>query len=245
MAGNQIATAIFRRLYPVPPLAENEAPLTPEERRLYAGWTAAFTGLLFLIIPAMSLGWYLSLSNAADYCYPDPPGTVRLIKGSRLVWAIPSLPLGIVTSAWPLEWFVRLFLGDRARRLKRLGDETCGYDGNRVLRRLIVVFLVGSALYFAFAIRMFVRFDAGGMELGRPFRLATHYYPDASIRGVEHRATVRNLFGEVVPRAHYSVIFDDGSDWEVDAIYDFGAGREEGMAAYIAARAGRSIVPRP
>jgi hypothetical protein len=210
--------ALFRRWFP-PRIADEDDPLTDEEHRVYRRWEAWELLPFFAFAPFLGFAWYLALKGAADLLHEHlhmTLGTRFLIQPISIVWWLPALFLGIVSSSVPVTWLYRLLLRDRYRRFERACDERVGFDGRLVTVWMAAVFAVGSSVWFVVGVRTFARFDGVGVEMRRPLSLRSTFHSYASIKAIEHRATFVAPNGNVVNRPYHIIVFDDGSSWSTN-----------------------------
>jgi hypothetical protein len=220
-------------------------PLSDEERRVYR--RCEVWGLLpfFLVVPALGYLWFLALRWGAG-CFPqNSPDTRFLLRPVPLIWAVPAMLLGIITSAVPLNGLYLALLRSRYRRFSRFCDERVGFDGGRAFAVLVAVCVVGTLVFFTVAVRSFARFTGSGVEIGRALLPGTTFYEYKRVRSVEHRATFRAPIGTTVREPHYVVAFDDGSAWYSNGVHNPPQEVAKRIARLVAQRSGRTITERP
>ncbi len=243
-AGVELSFRLFRRLFPLRPLDPSETPLSDEERRIYRRWEIWGALPCFLVAPVLVYLWFLLFRWGAE-CFPqETPDTLFLLRPDPVIWFVPAMLLGILSSAIPTNFLYLAMLGSRYRRFDRFCSERVGFDGDRALALLATLLIVGTLVLFAFAVRSFALFTGTGVEIGRALPPGRTFYDYARVRSVEHRASFRAPIGNTVRTPHYVIAFDDGSAWYSNGVHNPPQEVAERIARMVARRSGRTITER-
>ncbi len=236
---------MFRRLFPVRPPDPSEPPLTDEERKTFHRWEMASIIPIFLFTAAFGSLWYLAMKEAAGLWPTATPATRFLLRPEPISFAAPALILGILSSALPIDGLYRLLLRERYRRFERACHERVGFDGDRALILIAVVFLPSIVALFYLIAANAVRFTDSGIEIARPipFRSRSHAY--RQVRAIEHWMSFRAPSGNIVHRPYYAILFDDGDSWTTEDICQPSPRVAEAVIRLVAEKSGRDVVERP
>jgi hypothetical protein len=244
--GVGLSFALFRWLCPEGVTGGAECPLTDEERRIYRRWEFGALVPIFILAPTFGFAWYLALQGVADLFHKGAPGTRFLVRPAPAFWAIPSIFLGIISSAVPMECLYRSLLRDRYSRYERFCNERVGFDGKRVLAWLGACVAVGSVVGLVAGVTSFARFDEAGMEIGRPLGFRSKFHDYKSVKTIEHRTTFVAPNGTTVQRPHYVISFDDGTSWSTrEGLRDPLPESDDRIAQLVAQKSGRPIIEKP
>jgi hypothetical protein len=244
-AAVDLSFRLFRRLFPLRPLDPSETPLSDEERRIYRRWEVWGLLPLFLVAPPLGYLWFLALKWGAG-CFPqETPDTLFLLRPDPLIWSVPAMLLGIISSAIPISALYLALLGSRYHRFERFCSERVGFDGDRAFALLAVLFIVGTLVFFTVTVRSFARFTGSGVEIARAIPPGRTFYEYARVRSVEHRLSFRAPIGNTVREPHYVIAFDDGSAWYSNGVHSPPHEVAERIARMIAQRSGRTITELP
>lgn len=80
---------------------------------MYHRWEVGSIVPFFTFSALLGFAWYAALKAAAGLCDHSTLGTRFLVQPTSIFWAIPSMFLGMVSSAIPLAWLYRWLLRDR------------------------------------------------------------------------------------------------------------------------------------
>lgn len=208
-----LSFALFRVIFPRRITDFSDSPLTEEERRIFRWWEVASLVPIFLFVVLLGFGWYLVLKGGDRLLVPYTRHTLLLVRPSNFYWMIPSLFLGIVSSAIPLNALYGILLRDRLRRYQRYCNERVGFDANRAFMVLGAIVVAGVVVFFLAGITSFTRFTYSGIEIARPLWFRTEFYPYRSVREIERFPVSSTLSGNPRPLAHWVIRFDDGTSW--------------------------------
>jgi hypothetical protein len=244
-AGVEVAFALFRRLFPLGPPDPSEPPLSDEERKFYRRWEMASLVPLFLFIASLTYPWYLAMECAAGLWHRPTPQTRFLIRPDPHWWFVPAFFLGIISSGIPMFGLYRLLLGGRYKRYDRACAERVGFNARPVVILLAATFLLGTAVFFYFLAGNFARFTDSGVEIGRPLPFLGRSFAYEQVRAIEHRAAIRSSNGNLIPRPHHVILFDDGTSWSTENLFRPGPEEEEKLVRLVSRRSGRAVVEPP
>lgn len=237
---------LCRRIFAARDADPSEGPLTDEERRIYRRWELVSPLLFLPFMPMLGFAWYFVLRGAAGLVRHGTPDTRFLVETSAIVWALPALFLGAISSAIPLDWLYRALLRERYRRFERYCYERMGFDGNRLLVGLAVLIFAGSAVFFLAGVTSFARFTDAGIVIERPLSFRSEFRAYSRVRAIEHRATVPAGNGKAARRPHHVILFDDGTSWSTrEGLRDPVPDVDAQVAQFVSRRSGRAIIDRP
>lgn len=240
--------ALCRRLFPARLDKEDVAPLTDEERRNFHRWQVGGLLPFFIFTALLGFAWYLALEEAAGWVQRVQrmtPDTRFFVRPSEAYWALAALFLGIISSIPPIDWLYRCLQRDRYLRYERACEERLGFDG-RVVVWMAALVAVGASLWFVAGVRTFARFDAAGVEIGRPLALRSEFYRYTRVKAIEHRATFVAPNGNVFNRPYHVILFDDGTSWNTNGgLRDPIPELDERIVLMVSCESGKPIQERP
>lgn len=156
-------------------------------------------------------------------------------------WALPSIFLGIITSAVPLTAMYKLLLRDRYGEYDHYCSTRVGFSTNRVGAVLATLVIVGAGAFLLFGVRSRVDFLGDSISIRR-FGHEQTVYPYSSIRSIYSASHVRAPNGKIVHRPHYIIVFDGGDRWSTrDGLRDPKLHTDSVLVRYVATRSNRPV----
>jgi hypothetical protein len=143
---------VLRRLFQLPAGYAEAGKSLEELDREYRKWKWILLTLFFLLFPLLAGAWWWILNQVGILIAGRFADAVFQLRMTKFAWILPSLPLGMLTSALPLNLFARW-------RLKGLYSEYVRYEcldkGYDCKAAAVPTYLFFSAILLLFLLSLF------------------------------------------------------------------------------------------
>ncbi len=242
-SGVRLAFGLFQKIYPTKDLSSTSAEEIAALGKRYAKWQIIILPFFFVFIAATGLAWFCLFCFVGRIAAGShEPSRLVLVPGP-IFWALPSMFLGIISSAVPTHYLMKAMLGERRYEEYTLWcDLQAGFDGWKAFRVLSFLVVCASGLAVAAGLFTWIVFRDDRIEVKRPWSWNAYSYPYGRVTAVARVNRFRAPNGNMVSRSHQVIRFDDGWIWNTDEIIDRrDEKREEAIAALVSERSGRPI----
>lgn len=160
--------------------------------------------------------WGRLLNQLADWRLTHLPPSLFLITPEPrwAFWLLPGMLLGIVTSAIPMTLTARLILGDRRYTRYLLASQLRRrYDIRKATHILFGSVGLIVALFVTLGLNWYAQFREDDIRIHPFFSLHEQLYNYDEISGLVMTSHLKAHAGNIVSRARWFIIFNDGNRW--------------------------------
>jgi hypothetical protein len=208
---------VAKRLWPFPP-ERNTTGLSFEELRArYRKWELAALIPFFGFAAALTVLWFCVLVVVNDFVISNLPANRFVMAPLRMIWFVPALLVGILSSEVPLKITYRTLLGsERFAEYTTYINLHWEVDALRANRHLLLVLGVPLVIFLILAMNWYTVFADNEIIVKRFWSVTPDRYQYAQVQAIGAVSQVRAPNGNVVPRQHFVIKFNDGRVWSTD-----------------------------
>jgi hypothetical protein len=219
-----VAAALALARWLAPPAAHRE--YRDEELEEFSKrhrWLDLAAMLLYFLIlyPVISVGWFALLVGIGRHYDSTMPPHLLLVRlqPEWLVWGLPTMFLGMVSSGWALAICFRLWFGTEfCRLMQAAGDRKANLNSVKVFRWLSVGFVTVSTTLVILELNWYTRFEENQIVIKPLFSFHESAYSYNRIRDLVEPTHLIAPNGRLVERTRQFVLFDDGEQWCHDGL---------------------------
>lgn len=241
---SQLLFALFRRLFPLPDgYAESGKPYE-ELLPVYRNWELLSLPLMLVLVPPLTCIWWLLLYQLSLFIAGFYRDAVFHLYPPGIVWLLPAMLLGILSTGPFLVAIRRRRLKDRYREYVRYGNLKHRFDQDRAMPPFFVAAVLLVLLGVAALMHWRVVFTQREIITCPFFGLSNvrHSYDD--IVEIRTAPVSRAPSGKVVPNeaGDHVVDFSDGSVWSTYPIWShLRKAEKHELIDFIVAKSGKQV----
>jgi hypothetical protein len=233
--------AILRKLAPVRP----ENRLSPEENKdlesKYKKWLWLELALLFTFGPPFGFAWFWLFRSLTLWVNSSRRPALILLSPYPIFWGVPSILLGVISTAPLILVIFKKFLGDRFDEFQRWDNARFGIDGKKAASIMVIFIFAFTAFMLVVGLRSYTAFGEKGFSYQGPFSARVDY-PYSRVKDIAKVSLVRAPIRTIIERTHYAIRFDDGFTWTTETFPDEADEEcEREITALVTAQSGRAV----